>query len=296
MARDQRRDQRHERLERHDLGEHLRDLVVGKLAEKAAKQRADTEKGRMKAEAIDLITDHISALDLWTRMPPGERRTRITRDELAAAAVRIADTEGFAALSMRRLAAEVGVGTMTLYHYIRNKDELLTLVNDAVMGEVVVPDGDPLPADWRRALAVIATRSRDAFARHPWMFDIADDPPIGPNSVRHFDQTLQAVAGIDVPLAEKLDIAAAVDEMVFGYCLHERNNAHAQEDAEDDMVEYVSMLLQTDAYPTLSALVDELGVDGLWDAVQTAMNAPARFEKHLDLLLDGIAADLARRR
>ncbi len=52
--------------------------------------------------------------------------------------MRIADAEGIDALSMRRLAAELGAGTMTLYHYVRTKDELLTLVTDAVMGEVVL--------------------------------------------------------------------------------------------------------------------------------------------------------------
>ena len=63
--------------------------------------------------------------------------------------MRIADAEGFDALSMRRLAAELDAGTMTLYHYVRTKDELLTLVVDAVMGEVVVPADERLPDDWR---------------------------------------------------------------------------------------------------------------------------------------------------
>ena len=59
--------------------------------------------------------------------------------------MRIADAEGFDALSMRRLAAELDAGTMTLYHYVRTKDELLALVNDAVMGEVVVPPASCRP-------------------------------------------------------------------------------------------------------------------------------------------------------
>ena len=186
----------------HELGEHLRELVVEKLAEKAAKRDRRTAKGRMKAEAIDLLTERVSALDFWTRLPPGERRTRISREELAAAAVRIADTEGFAALSMRRLASEVDVGTMTLYHYVRNKDELLTLLFDAVMSEVTFPAEEPLPDEWRPALIAIAVRTREVLMRHPWMFEIADDPPIGPNIVRHFDQTLQALSSLPLPLGE----------------------------------------------------------------------------------------------
>jgi len=278
------------------LGEHIRDLVVDKLVEKASKRDRSTAKGRMQADAIELLTEQFSSLDFWTRVPPGERRTRITREELAAAAVRIADTEGFAALSMRRLATEVGVGTMTLYHYVHNKDELLTLLHDAVMGEVAFPEGEAIPREWRAALVAIAHRTRDAMTRHPWMFDVADDPPIGPNSVRHFDQTLEALSSMPGPLAEKLDIVGLVDEFVFGFCLHERNNTRAGHDIESKLRDYATTLLETDAYPTLRRLTDEIGIDRMWDEVQRAVNAPDRFEKHLDLLLDGIEADLARRR
>jgi AcrR family transcriptional regulator len=278
-----------------ELGEQIRDLVVEKLADKAAKRDRRTAKGRMKAEAIDLLTERLSALDFWTRIPPGERRTRISREELAAAAVRIADTEGFAALSMRRLASEVGVGTMTLYHYVRNKDELLTLLFDAVMSEVALPEDPALPSEWRPALVAIAVRTREVIMRHPWMFEIADDPPIGPNTVRHFDQTLRALSSLPLPLREKLDVAGLVDEFVFGFCLHERNNTSAAQGIESKMLDYVATLLETDAYPTLSAMQDELGLDRMWDEVQASANAPDRFEKHLNLLLDGIEADLARR-
>jgi len=278
-----------------ELGEHIRDMVVEKLAEKAAKRDRRTAKGRMQAEAIDLLTERLSSLDFWTRLPPGERRTRISREELAAAAVRIADTEGFAALSMRRLASEVDVGTMTLYHYVHNKDELLTLLFDAVMSEVTFPEDAALPDEWRPALVAIAMRSREVIMRHPWMFDIADDPPIGPNTVRHFDQTLRALSNLPLPLGEKLDVAGLVDEFVFGFCLLERNNARAAQGMESKLRDYVSTLLETEAYPTLSAMKDELGLDRMWDELQTSVNAPDRFEKHLNLLLDGIEADLARR-
>jgi AcrR family transcriptional regulator len=298
VARDKRRETRHadyEELEQ-QISEHVRDLVVDKLAKKAAKRDRRTAKGRIQADAIDLLSDRLSQLDLWTRVPPGERRTRVTRDELAAAAVRIADTEGLSALSMRRLATEVGVGTMTLYHYVRNKDELLSLVVDAIMGEVAFSESEKLPRTWRPALEAIAIRTREVMTRHPWMFDIADDPPIGPNAVRHFDQTLEALSSLPLALAEKLDVASAVDEFVFGFCVHERNNARTGQHVESKMIDYVETLLETDAYPTLSALADDLGLDRMWDEVQRAVNAPKRFEKHLDLLLDGIEADISRRR
>ena len=156
------------------------------------------------------------------RDEPGQRQARFTRSELAQTAIRIVDAEGLDALSMRRLAAELGAGTMTLYHYVRTKDELLTLVSDEVMAEVLLPEGYELPTDWREAIVVVASRSRDAMRRHPWVFDLSGELGLGPNSVKHMDQTLQAVDGIDAPLATKLDVVVAIDEYVFGYCLQER--------------------------------------------------------------------------
>ena len=92
---------------------------------------------------------------IWTRPEPAGRAARLGRDDIARAALAIADREGFAAVSMRRLAREVGVGTMSLYHYLRTKDDLLELMDDAVMGELLVP-AEELPDDWREALTAIA--------------------------------------------------------------------------------------------------------------------------------------------
>ena len=70
---------------------------------------------------------------IWLREEPRGRRASHTRAEIARAAVEIADGEGFDAVSMRRVARQLGAGTMTLYHYVRNKDELITLMADEVM-------------------------------------------------------------------------------------------------------------------------------------------------------------------
>src|SRR3954470_19180547 len=121
------------------------DRAAGKVANKAARHAQMAEKAAKRAQAFERAAQELSALDLWTRPSPSTRRPRFTRDEIASTAIRIADTEGFAAVSMRRIAAELDSGTMTLYHYVRTKDELLTLIVNAVMGEVVVPDDMPIP-------------------------------------------------------------------------------------------------------------------------------------------------------
>src|SRR5262249_3952253 len=107
---------------------------------------------------------------IWLRPEPRSRGPALSRSAIAAAALEIADTEGFDAVSMRRVAQKLGVGTMTLYHYVANKDDLITLMVDAVMGEVLVPEAD-LESGWREALTRIALRSREAFRRHRWALD-----------------------------------------------------------------------------------------------------------------------------
>jgi AcrR family transcriptional regulator len=277
-------------------GEALRELVLEKLTAKAAKYDRSTAKGRLKAEAIDALAEELSTLNVWTRVPPSGRRPKLSREDIAATALRLADAEGISALSMRRLATELDMGTMSLYHYVRTKDELLTLVADAVMAEVVVPPGTSLPRDWRDALTLIAKRSRAAFRRHPWTLDINDDPPLGPNSVRHFDQTLEAVASLELTLAEKLDIVALVDEYVFGYSLLQRNNRKGDEiDDAASMIDYISVLIDTGAYPQLEALTSHTDLTTVWGEIHRSLRDERRFERNLSRLLDGIEASLPRR-
>src|SRR5262249_4495 len=97
----------------------------------------------------------------WSPDAPAARRPAHNRADIARAAMEIADSEGFDAVSMRRVAQRLGAGTMTLYHYVRNKDELITLMTDAVMAEVVVPE-DELSDHWRTALTQIANRAPPA--------------------------------------------------------------------------------------------------------------------------------------
>lgn len=246
-------------------------------------------------DSLDRLAGHLDALDVWTRAEPAARKPRFTRDDIAAAAIRIADAEGLDAVSMRRIATDLDAGTMTLYHYVRTKDELLTLVSDAVMGEVALPADHVLPTDWREAITLLAHRSRDALLRHPWMLDIHDDPPIGPNSVRHFDQSYAAVATLPVPLGQKMEVILAVDEYVFGHCMHERNNDQGDDGSfGHEIHEYVADLIATGDYPQLSAMVAADGLEKVWEQMESAMRDPDRFDRNLARLLDGFAREFGQ--
>jgi AcrR family transcriptional regulator len=280
------------------LGQHASKLnakadMIGVQAEKLSAHAART------AERLDRLGEHLSSLDVWTRIEPGIRKPRFTREEIAIAAVHIADTEGLDALSMRRLAAELDAGTMTLYHYVRTKDELLTLALDHVMAEVVVHD--PLPESWRDAITKIADSSRRALMRHSWIFDITDDINLGPNSVRHFDQSLQALSSLSVKMSDRLDILTTVDEYVFGHCLQQRNAPVGRQspDAENALhhtKRYIDELLKTGDFPELTAWIAAEGFDRTWQQVQSHSEDPDRFERNLGRILDGIQSDLDRRK
>jgi AcrR family transcriptional regulator len=268
------------------------DKINAKLDKQASKVAAKTAK---HIETLDRLAAHLETIDVWTRADRGSRKPRFNRDDIAAAAIRIADSEGFEAVSMRRLAAELDAGTMTLYHYVRTKDELLTLVVDAFLSEVVVPPGQRLPRDWRNAITAIARRTRDALRRHPWILDITDDPSIGPNAMRHFDPSWQALGSLDAGFEDKLDLITVVDEYVFGFCLHERNNLK-DEPRDDEMVEYIGELLIEDEYPALAGMVSEMGLPRLWSRINSHARDSGRFDRNLARLLAGFEASLIRQR
>jgi len=137
---------------------------------------------------------------------------------IAAAALAIADAEGFQAVSMRRVAQDLGVGTMSLYYYAKSKAELILAMDDALMADLLVTT---LREDWREALTAIALRTRDVFVRHPWALSSMQSAPPGVNAMLHMEQCLQALAKTSMTTEEKLTLLALVDDFVFGYTLRE---------------------------------------------------------------------------
>src|SRR5690606_36837380 len=118
---------------------------------------------------------------------------RLTVPQIVRAAIELADADGMAALSMRRVADALGVAAMTLYSYVPGKAELLDLMLDAVSGETARP---PI-TDWRSALTQIAEENWALYHRHPWILQIVTyRPPLGPNIIAKYDYELSAVDGI----------------------------------------------------------------------------------------------------
>lgn len=239
---------------------------------------------------------------IWARPEPGARRPRLTRDEIAAAALAIADRDGFDAVSMRNLARELGAGTMSLYHYLRTKDDLLTLMDDALMGELLVPEGE-LPTGWREALTAIAQRTRIAWARHPWAIEALRGQRFGPNAMRHVEQSLAAVAQMELLPAARFEVIGMVDDYVLGFCI--RDSAERSLFYEDDgtgrdafasLLGYVEAQLASGGFPHTRRLIGEGDIRTNWERLGAEAFRPGRFERGLERVLDGIESDLLRRR
>jgi AcrR family transcriptional regulator len=231
---------------------------------------------------------------IWLRQEPSNPRSAHTRSEIAAAALEIADAEGFEAVSMRRVAQRLGAGTMTLYNYVRTKDELVTLMADAVMAEALVPEGRLAEGDWREGLRQIAVRTRETFRRHRWALDRLDHSQPVPNGLRTFEQSLRACSGLDIPAAEKLELISLVDDYVLGFALHEAREIEDQRRGwTPEVLRFLQGQLQREELTEFRKFIGEDVVAG-FDWAGKLFLDEGRFARGLERLLDGIEADLAK--
>lgn len=230
---------------------------------------------------------------IWLRREPSAPRSAHTRSEIAAAALRIADAEGFEAVSMRRVAQSLGAGTMTLYNYVRTKDELVTLMTDAVMAEALVPDNELAEGRWREGLRQIALRNRETFHRHRWALDRLDHGEPVPHGLRTFEQSLRACSGLDIDPDEKFELICLVDDYVFGFALREaREIADQQRGWTPEVLRFLRHQLESDDLPEFRHFIGG-DVESGFDRAGELFLGEGRFERGLDRILDGIEANLA---
>lgn len=227
---------------------------------------------------------------------PADRRPRYTRAQIAGAALRLADQEGFDAVTMKRIGAELGAATMTLYYYVRNKSDVVALMQDAILADLLIPDAD-LRGGWRDAMTVIARRTRAVLMAHPWSLASLNGAQFGPNAMRHFEQSLAAVSGTGLSAPARFELIATIDDYVSGNALHAVESlARAQLAAADPAmvaaaVEHGIAQLQTGHFPQLRAIYAESADDDDPPGPpMTEATLASQFERGLQALLDGLAA------
>jgi AcrR family transcriptional regulator len=154
---------------------------------------------------------------LWgvQRSPTRGPKPGISVDQIVRAAIAIADAEGLAALSMRRVAERLKVGTMSLYTYVPSKAELLDVMLDTVFGEKTQPTG--VVGGWRAALELRAHDDWARYQRHPWVLQVSGARSLlGPNETDLFEATLRAVSGIGLSPSEMVGVVNLVVSYVRG--------------------------------------------------------------------------------
>jgi AcrR family transcriptional regulator len=154
---------------------------------------------------------------LWGTGEPPSRGPKpgLTLRRIVTAAIEVADAEGLGAVSMRRLSAELGVGTMSLYRYVPGKAELLDLMLDRVQDPA--PGLPEPPDDWREGVEALARGYLDLYRRHPWLLRVNQSRSVlGPGSLRGLEAALRALRGMGLSDQETLSVIIAVQSFTSG--------------------------------------------------------------------------------
>ncbi|MFC6162696.1 GntR family transcriptional regulator [Kribbella jiaozuonensis] len=229
-----------------------------------------------------------------TVVGPPPRTTRrveqpeLNRDEVVRMGIAIADAEGLAALSMRRIASELGVSTMALYRYVGGKDVLVVQMVDTAIGEF--PLGTS-PDDWREAIAMVARVHWAAYRRHLWLASAISlsRPQLVPRLLPHTDAVLRALRGFEKSSA--LSAMISLFAYVRGLALVMEAEAQAEQDtgvtADEWVTEQADKLGAMIAMGNLPAFRELLA-----DGFDYEYDLDKLFEFGLDVFLDGLATRL----
>ncbi|HEY2715871.1 MAG TPA: TetR/AcrR family transcriptional regulator C-terminal domain-containing protein [Solirubrobacterales bacterium] len=231
--------------------------------------------------------------------PPPLKPAATSRQAIVEAAVELADQEGIEAVSMRRLAERLGVGTMTPYTYVESKAELIELMRDEVARAMLVPE--PLPGDWREALRQIAIRTREAMEAHPWAVSARPHGArVRINLARHIEQSASVVETLGADHEIGAAALSAVDDYVIGHCMRLRARQRVIRDRRAAVAAGAQPGPAID--PAVEAAIEsgELRRVGRLFAARAqsgrlAIAPEPDFETGLEWLLDGIETTVAPR-
>ncbi len=207
----------------------------------------------------------------------------LTLDRIVAAAIKVALTDGIGAVSMGRVAAELGASTMSLYRYVAAKDELLTLMVDTALGR----PPEPVTGDWRSGMTRWAVGVRAAYRRNPWALRVPiSAPPLGPNNVAWLENALRCLG--DTPLSERQKISTVL--LISGFVRNEATltaDIAAAAAAQSVLPSYGALLrylTNPHDYPAVHRAIES----GCFDDDDNDLDI--EFDFGLQCILDGIAA------
>jgi AcrR family transcriptional regulator len=210
-----------------------------------------------------------------------DTRSQLSRDLVLRTAVEYADRHGLEALSMRKLADELGAGAMSLYHYVPNKTDLIDGMVDLVFAEIELP---ALDVDWRTAMRRRAVSTREALNRHRWAVGHMEGRSThGPANLRLHDAVLGCLRAAGFSLEMTVHAYSVQDAYIYGFALQETDlTPETPEDfaavAAQQMVDYAAVLAD---FPNLVEVVGGHVAEAGYDYA-------TEFLFGLDLILDGL--------
>lgn len=225
---------------------------------------------------------------LWDtgRRPSRGPKPGLTLERIVAAAVDVADREGLGAVSMRRIATELGTGAMSLYRYVPGKGELLDLMLDRVQCVSDDPAG-PGDGDWRSALQALAHATLALYRRHPWLLEVNQSRPIlGPNALDGMEKALTRIRPMGLPDTELVSVIILIDGYVVGAA---RTQVHQEE------IERTSGLTDAKFWEAHRPVLEEAMASGRYPVMASLSeesfgNGFDHFEFGLQRILDGLEA------
>jgi AcrR family transcriptional regulator len=216
--------------------------------------------------------------------PDAAPRAPLTRRRVLRAAVALADRGGVAALSMRKLAQELGVEAMSLYHHVANKDDILDGIVDVVFGEIELPAGE---AGWEAAMRRRAVSAREALRRHPWATGLMESRRTpGLANIRHHDAVLGVLRNAGFPVELAAHAYSLLDSYIYGFALQEASLPFQTPEETAEVAQEIMSEFPADEYPHLAEIATE-------HVLQPGYDYGDEFLYGLDLILDGLARALA---
>lgn len=192
----------------------------------------------------------MEAMPVWLR----ERRTGVgrpaerSRAEVTAAAIALADREGLTAVSMRRVAAELGTGAASLYRYVDSRDDLLDLMTDEVAAGYRLPvPGGP----WLPGLLEVCRQGRELMLRHGWLPELVlTRSALGPHGTDLLEHVLAVLAGHPADVGRKLESFAVMNTLTAAFVLNELNGSSG---ARQRQGAYLAHAVAAGRHPHLTA-------------------------------------------
>ena len=221
----------------------------------------------------------------WDAIIQERNDSALSRERIVAAGIALADQDGLARVSVRRIAAQLDASPMSLYHYVPSKRDLLNLMLDRANADFAWPA--KTITDWRGVLCHFAWESRRCLKRHPWVNQLrASDPEYGPESIRILEWVLTSLSGVGLDVSTAIRVIGVLFVFVNGFVAAESSGSPAgkREGRRPSVNQptFAKAIIATGNYPHVKRFIE----------MTSEIPDDQGFERALKLILNGVASEI----